>query len=290
MPGLLDFEKFYRDEWQDRWTVLREALAFPEQQVARRNLFSDVSAVGLDEFQGFEGCYRPSDLLRREIPRGSEGLLGFYLMDPASVWIARALNVQPGDVVLDMCAAPGGKSLCLIEALRESGELLANEPSPGRRERLTKVIQQYVPRDVRDRVRVTGREGGLFAKSHPECFDRILIDAPCSGERHLLGNQKELSNWTPSRSKRLAQEQYALLSGALEALKPGGVMVYSTCSLSSLENEAVLEKFAKKKGDRFEFEILSGPPGSEATAHGVHFLPDRLGFGPLFAARMRKLG
>jgi 16S rRNA C967 or C1407 C5-methylase (RsmB/RsmF family) len=282
--------QFYQDQWGERWGVLENALKNDETQVARRNLFADVETSGLAEFEPtvFPHCYQPTEALRREIPRGAEGLLGFYLMDPASVWIARALDVQAGDQVLDMCAAPGGKSLCLIEALREDGEILANEPSPARRERLMKVIQQYVPREIRDRVRVTGKEGGLFSKSHPEGFDRILVDAPCSGERHLFGNRKEMTSWSASRSQRLAQEQYSLLSGALEAVRPGGTIVYSTCALSRLENDEVLAKLQKKKGERFEFEELSAPEGAERTEFGVQFLPDRLGYGPLFAARFKK--
>jgi len=176
----------------------------------------------------------------------------------------------------------------LIEALAHDGEILANEPSPGRRDRLIKVIQQYVPRDVRNRVRVTGKNGGLFSQSHPETFDRILVDAPCSGERHLLSNAKEKALWSASRTEKLAQQQYSLLSGALEALKPGGTLVYSTCSLSKEENDEVLRRLQKKKGDRFEIHNLAAPALAEKTEFGVAFLPDLCGFGPLFAALLQK--
>ena len=285
-----DFDLYYQSQWQDRWPQLRQALTTPEIQVARKNLFADVAPTDLSSFEDFNfpDCFTVTEALRIENPRGSEGLLGYYIMDPASVWIARALDVQPGDNVLDLCAAPGGKTLILIEALKEEGEILANEPSPGRRDRLMKVIQQYVPRDVRNRVRVTGKDGGLFSKSHPDTFDRILIDAPCSGERHLLANQKEFENWSSSRTEKLAQSQYALLSGALEALKPGGTMVYSTCSLSKQENDEVLNRLLKKKGDRLEVVPLAIPKKAEATEHGIYFLPDHAGFGPLFAARLIK--
>ncbi len=287
-----DLNLFYREQWKDRWDALASALVHPEVQVARRNRFADVSTDGLKELSlnllSLPGCYQVTEELRQTLPRGTEGLLGFYIMDPASVWIAQSLEVQPGDIVLDLCAAPGGKTLILIEALRDEGEILANEPSPGRRDRLMKVIQQYIPRAIRDRVRVTGKDGGLFSKSHPETFDRILVDAPCSGERHVLSNSKEREKWSSSRTEKLAQGQYALLSGALEALKPGGVAVYSTCSLSQMENDEVLRRFLKKKGDRVDMEILTAPSGAEATEFGVQFLPDACGFGPLFAARFRK--
>lgn len=285
-----DINSYYADQWGERWNALRESLARPERQVARRNLFSDVATESLDAFKGLElpSCFEVTPDMRQALPRGTEGLLGFYILDPASVWIARALEVQPGDTVLDMCAAPGGKTLVLIEALKDDGEILANEPSPARRDRLMKVIQQYVPRDVRDRVRVTGKDGGLFAKTHPETFNRILVDAPCSGERHLLANAKEMENWSERRSERLAQGQYALLSGALEALKPGGVLVYSTCSLSKEENDEVLARLLKKKKGRVAIEKLAAPEGAEETEHGLFFLPDRCGFGPLFVSRLRK--
>lgn len=286
-----DFDSFYRQQWQDRWGALREALLATEQQVARKNLFSDASTEALNSFTKLDlpQCFEVTPELRSSLPRGSENLLGFYILDPASVWIARALQVQSGDIVLDACAAPGGKTLVLIEALGEDGQLLANEPSPARRDRLMRVIQQYVSRDVRERVRVTGKDAGLFSKTHPETFDRILVDAPCSGERHLLANPAELAKWSPARTSKLAQTQYALLSGALEALKPGGTLVYSTCSLSKEENDEVVRRFLKKKGDRIQVSPLEVPAEGEPTEFGVFFLPDRSGFGPLYACRLQKM-
>src|SRR5690606_34191383 len=122
------------------------------------------------------------------------------IMDPASVMVARALEAQSGDRVLDMCAAPGGKSLILIEALKEDGQIFCNDLSPERRERLKKVIQQYVPRDVRNRVWVTGKDGVQFGLKEPESFDRVLLDAPCSGERHILENATAQAEWSPRRT------------------------------------------------------------------------------------------
>lgn len=285
-----DFDEFYRVFWGERWPALKRSLTGTEFQVARRNFHSDVSSESLvpTGVLGLAGCFEVTPALRAEIPRGSEGLLGYYIQDPASIWIARQLGVESGDRVLDMCAAPGGKTLVLIEALSAEGEILANEPSPARRERLMKVIQQYVPRDVRERVRVTGKDGGLFSKSHAESFDRVLVDAPCSGEKHLLQSPGELANWSSSRSERLAQGQYALLSGALEALRPGGALVYSTCSVSGLENDGVVGRLLKKKKDKVELAPMTVPAEGEATEFGVIFLPDRAGFGPLFASALRK--
>lgn len=270
---MADFDQFYSDIWGARWPELKQSLLKPEELVARRNQFADLNEnPSLQE-------------IRKTVPRGPNGLLAFYLMDAGSIAAAQALEVQEGDLVLDLCAAPGGKSLILIESLRNSGEILLNDVSASRRERLKKVIQQYVPQAVRPRVRITGKDGGLFSKSHPEAFDRILVDAPCSGERHLLKSSEHLKEWKPSVSPRLAQRQYALVSGAIEALRPGGRIVYSTCSLSSFENDAVVERILEKKSDRIrhiEVPTEKSLDGVEKTRFGSIFLPDRTGFGPLY--------
>ncbi len=263
-----------------RWPALYQALMTAEPQACRWNFYSTPT---------------PSEALspvsaKGEIPRDENGLLRYYVMDPASYWAARALEVQDGDQVLDMCAAPGGKSLILAEALMNAGELTANEMSEARRERLKKVIQQYIPRQVRDRVWVTGKDGGKFALTHKQKFDRILVDAPCSGERHLFETQKELVDWKPSRSEKLAQRQYALLTAALLACKPGGRIVYSTCTVSDLENDLVIEKLLKKKEGLFKVLQTELPmPGAEKTAYGIRMWPDRCEAGPIYYSVLQVL-
>lgn len=261
------FQDFFALVYGARWPDLLNHLQQSESQIPRRNLFStgDIPYVSGQDLQ-----------------RGAEGLLHYYIMDAASIQVAQALEVQDGDSVLDMCAAPGGKTLILIEALKNSGELIANEISEARRDRLTKVIQQYVPRSIRDRVRVSGKDGGKFALTHKQTFDRILVDAPCTGERHLLQNKKELSLWSESRSKKLAQRQYALLTAALLSAKPGARIVYSTCSISPYENDQVIDKLLQKKEGFSVVEYQPLLPGAEMTKHGWLWLPDKSGFGPIF--------
>ena len=268
----LSFTQFYQNYYRDRWPALFQSLQISEKQTPRLNAFAQNP---------------PSYQQGQDIPRSENGLLSYYVMDPASIIVAKALNVQSGDSVLDMCAAPGGKTLILAEALLTEGELIANEMSEGRRERLKKVIQQYIPRDVRDRVWVTGKDGGKFALTHKEKFDKILVDAPCSGERHLLQNKKELADWNENRTKKLAQRQYALLTAALLAAKPGGRIVYSTCALSHLENDGVIEKLLSKKEG--QFELINQPVElAETTKYGQIFLPDVCEFGPMYFCVMKK--
>ncbi|UOF02820.1 SAM-dependent methyltransferase [Bdellovibrio reynosensis] len=288
------FYKHFQKVYGDRWPALFAALTQPEQQVARINnlsLIADIESkkwFHLNEEMALPGCkwMTPGSFVQPE--RNEDELLDVYILDPASVMVARALDVQSGDRVLDMCAAPGGKSLVLIEALKESGEIFCNDLSPERRERLKKVIQQYVPRDIRNRVWVTGKDGVQFGLKEPESFDRILLDAPCSGERHILENKAAQDEWSPRRTEHLASRQYSLLAAAFLAVKPGGRIVYSTCSISPTENDEVVRKLLKKKKDSVKLVEAAVGVGGERTELGVAFMPDKSGFGPLYFAILEK--
>lgn len=288
-PFYLHFEKIYGA----RWPRLFEALQHKEQQVARKNILSasDDSSKNWSSFEvkpELPNCYWLPESGSVQPERNADELLDVYVMDPASVMVARALDVQEGDRVLDMCAAPGGKSLVMIEALKNDGEIFCNDLSPERRERLKKVIQQYVPRDIRDRVWVTGKDGVQFGLKEAESFDRILLDAPCSGERHILENPTAQSEWSPRRTEHLATRQYSLLAAALLAVKSGGRIVYSTCSISPEENDEVIRKLLKKKKTAVKLVEASPGVGGERTEFGVAYLPDRCGFGPLYFAVIEK--
>ncbi|WP_413288577.1 RsmB/NOP family class I SAM-dependent RNA methyltransferase [Bdellovibrio sp. HCB337] len=283
------FEKIYGTRWGD----LFDALKTSERQVARLNRLSSAEPPLLEDatksHPSLQDCFwiPPQAFFQPE--RTSEELLNVYVMDPASVIVARALEVQDGDRLLDMCAAPGGKSLILIEGIPTSGEIFANDLSPERRERLKKVIQQYVPRTIRDRVWVTGKDGVQFGLKEPDSFDRVLLDAPCSGERHVLENKKAMEEWSPRRGENLATRQYSLLSAALLAVKSGGRIVYSTCSINPDENDGVIHKLLKKKKDQVKLIPQETYQVGEKTEYGVAFLPDRCGFGPLYYAVIEKV-
>lgn len=290
------FYKYFSDIFKDRWPTLFAALQKREQQVARRNNLSPVEDIkskkwnSLSQKSELPGCYWLAEGESCQPERNADELLDVYIMDPASVMVARALDVQSGDRVLDMCAAPGGKSLILIEGLGEEGEIFCNDLSPERRERLKKVIQQYVPRTIRDRVWVTGKDGVQFGLKEPNSFDRILLDAPCSGERHILENQAAQDDWSPRRTEHLATRQYSLLAAALLAVKPGGRIVYSTCSISPEENDEVIKKLLKKKKTQVKLIEADTGVGGERTEYGIAFLPDTCGFGPLYYSIIEKTG
>ncbi|MBV2167545.1 MAG: RsmB/NOP family class I SAM-dependent RNA methyltransferase [Bdellovibrio sp.] len=289
-PFYTHFEKIYGARWPNLFAALMKS----EQQVARQNSLSLIEDLQTKKWSVFPqkaelpGCFWIPAGETCQPERNPDELLDVYIMDPASVMVARALDVQAGDRVLDMCAAPGGKSLVMIEALKEEGEIFCNDLSPERRERLKKVIQQYVPRSIRDRVWVTGKDGVQFGLKEPGSFDRVLLDAPCSGERHILENKAAQEEWSPRRTEHLAARQYSLLSAALLAVRSGGRIVYSTCSISPAENDEVVRKLLKKKKDAVK--LLEAPlgVGGERTEFGVAYLPDHCGFGPLYFAVIEK--
>lgn len=266
-----DFFKFFSEQYGNSWPELEAQLFLEPRQIQRENQFS-----GLD----------PSLELQ-------------YTMDWGSAFSARQLPVQPGDRVLDMCAAPGGKSLVLAEKLflnqsekQEVGELICNEMSMRRRERLKWVLQHYIPRSHREQVFIQGKDGNAFGQRQQDYFDAVLLDAPCSGERHLLENKKEFKGWTLSRTKSMAQRQYSLISSAWLTLKVGGHILYSTCSISPFENDGVIRKLQARRS----IEVLECPDvgreGSvEKTEFGYLVWPDlgEKGAGPLYFSLLRKL-
>ncbi|MGL1902008.1 MAG: RNA methyltransferase [Fibrobacterales bacterium] len=247
------FEEYYSGELGDRWPKLRAAL--------------------LEEKSYFEL---------------KEGLRQSYFLDPASVRAASALSIDEGDMILDLCAAPGGKSLVIASTLPAMAHLKTNEKSPARRQRLKKVLDEHLTETVRSHTEVTGYDAtkwGLFEK---EVYDKVLLDAPCSSEAHVLQSPKHLKEWTPSRVKRLSQQQFAMVASALDALKEGGEMIYSTCALADAENDGVIEKLHKKRSGKFEILPVQEEIG-EATVYGWKMWPDtHPGVGPIYYCKIRK--
>lgn len=215
------------------------------------------------------------------------GLKNPYYMDVSSLLTASLLPVKPGMKVLDMCAAPGGKSLVLSLALGVSGSLTSNDRSSERRRRMRDVFSLCLPEDCTS-VKITGfnaESWGLYEKNEYDC---ILLDAPCSSERHVIKDPRYLSQWSPSRPKRLMTEQYAMLSSALMAVKEGGYILYSTCSINKGENEEVIRKLFSRHREEVE-EMECTLEYAEPLEYGRIILPDRSGgLGPMYSCLVRK--
>ncbi|MDP3178497.1 MAG: 16S rRNA methyltransferase [Spirochaetaceae bacterium] len=281
--GAEAFREYYRALFGDRWEALESALRSPADSVP--------IAVAEDE-----GLLVGDAALAFAAESGSEA----YFMDSASIFAARALNLPEEGKILDACAAPGGKSLVLAASVaaardgrgRAASGVIANELSSDRRRRLAAVLDSRLPPAIRARVEIRGWDAASLCRRMPCAFGAILLDAPCSSERHVLADLAALSEWSPARVRNLAARQWALLSSAFLMLAPGGCLVYSTCALSPEENDRVAERLAAKYGAAAAFDppsLAGAPAGSEATERGVAVLPDRAsGAGPMYVCRVRK--
>lgn len=228
-----------------------------------------------------------------------------YFLDSASIFAALNLPVKGAKNILDLCAAPGGKTLVLASRMDEDAQLSSNERSSDRKHRLSVVVETCLPEEISERVRVSCSDGSTWCTRQSECFDRILLDAPCSSERHVIQDPKYLNTWSPSRIKTVAMEQWALFSSAYRLLEPDGIIVYSTCALNPVENDEMIEKLIKKfNKDGKSFELLESKidmnevsdyanfriPVIEKTKYGYQILPDTAeGAGPIYFSIVHKI-
>ncbi|HON14278.1 MAG TPA: 16S rRNA methyltransferase [Treponema sp.] len=221
----------------------------------------------------------------------SQGLQEPYYMDRASILAAEALKLPEEGEILDACAAPGGKTLVLASRMGSEVRLLSNELSSDRRRRLVDVLNRHLPPDIRQRVTVSGFDAAAQARREAERgrFRAILLDAPCSSERHVIADPRALAQWTRNRPRALIMRQWALLSSAFLLLAPGGSLVYSTCALTPEENDGVAGRLIKKYAGMVQLDKPECAEGEE-TEFGTHIMPDTSGgMGPMYIARFIKL-
>lgn len=169
----------------------------------------------------------------------------YYIQEPSAMIPASLLPVQPGDRVLDLCAAPGGKATEIAAKLQGQGMLLANDISVSRTMALAKNLQTA---GVRNAV-VTAETPAHLAEYFPEYFDALLIDAPCSGEGMFRRDPHMISDWLEHGPEYYAEIQKEILQNAYHMLRHGGYMVYSTCTFSAIENEEMIGWFLAEHSD-----------------------------------------
>lgn len=174
----------------------------------------------------------------------------YYLQEPSAMCVVPLLDVQPGECVLDLCAAPGGKTTQIAAQMEGKGILISNEIDFQR----AKILSQNVERlGVRNCLVTSCHPDGL-AKELPAYFDKILVDAPCSGEGMFKKEPNAIPEWSEENVKRCAARQKEILECAAQMLKCGGKMVYSTCTFAEEEDEWQIEDFLKR---HLEFELLA---------------------------------
>lgn len=172
----------------------------------------------------------------------------YYIQEPSAMLVADALPIEPDDFVLDMCAAPGGKSCEIASRLTGEGILIANDIEASR----ARILSENIERFGLDNTIVTNVDPMRFTKQFQEAFDKIVLDAPCSGEGMFRKLEQAIDTWSEEKVLECAHIQKNLLKGAYDMLKQGGMVIYSTCTYSYEENEAMVHYAV----DEFGFELL----------------------------------
>jgi 16S rRNA C967 or C1407 C5-methylase (RsmB/RsmF family) len=189
------------------------------------------------------GYYYDPDTRPGKHPYHEAGL--YYLQEPSAMAPAGLLSPQPGDRVLDLCAAPGGKSTQLGDMLEGQGLLVANEINPKRAKILSRNIERMgIPNALVLNMHPKDLEGRF-----PEFFDKILVDAPCSGEGMFRKEEAAVTDWSQATVEMCAGRQAEILDSAAKMLRPGGLLCYSTCTFSPEEDEGAVAAFLTRHAD-----------------------------------------
>lgn len=252
----IEFEKkmkaFLGDEWDDflysydnnRFQALRFntlKVQSPEERMRilkTLKISSDKKVSWANEAYYFDENVRPG-----KHPYHEMGL--YYIQEPSAMSAAALLAPKPGMRVLDLCAAPGGKSTQLATYLGDSGLLVSNEINTQR----SRILSQNIERMGIKNAIVTNEDSFVLASHFPGFFNAIQVDAPCSGEGMFRKLPEAIEQWSMENVAICAARQKEILDNAAVMLKPGGVIVYSTCTFSKEENEDVIEYFLERYPD-----------------------------------------
>jgi NOL1/NOP2/sun family putative RNA methylase len=172
----------------------------------------------------------------------------YYIQEPSAMLPGEVIDVRPGDRVLDLCAAPGGKTVQLAARMKGKGLLVSNDINADRVKALVKNIEMC---GVRNTV-VLNETPERLVKSFEGFFDKILVDAPCSGEGMFRKDEEAIRSWGTSKCEKCVGMQQDILRQADKMLRPGGVMLYSTCTFSPEEDELMIERFINEQSGCYE--------------------------------------
>lgn len=242
-----------------------------------------------------DGFYYEKDDTPGRHPLHEAGV--YYIQEPSAMAPAEYLEAKPGERILDLCAAPGGKSTQIGAALNGEGLLISNEIHPARAKILSENIERM---GIRNAI-VTNETPEHLSEIFVEYFDRILVDAPCSGEGMFRKNEDAMTEWSKENVTLCAERQDGILSHAASMLRPGGRLVYSTCTFAPEENEGSISRFLEKHP---EFSIVAvekwdgmsaGVPEwisrpADGIGHTIRLWPHRLKGEGHYLAVLKKAG
>jgi NOL1/NOP2/sun family putative RNA methylase len=230
----------------DQWEAFLQSYDAPRNYGLRRNLLKDEGRLpfSLEPIpwakQGyyFDPAQRPG-----KHPLHEAG--AYYIQEPSAMAVVSLLDPQPGELICDLCAAPGGKSTQIAELLQGKGLLVSNEISPAR----AKILSQNIERMGISNALVCNEPPERMASHFPLFFHRIVVDAPCSGEGMFRKDDTAIREWSLENVALCAKRQKMILENAHEMLQPGGTLVYSTCTFSPEENEEMILWFLENHPD-----------------------------------------
>ena len=274
------------------WEALAGAITSTEPSVAVR--VNDVRGVGVPDGarrvpwcdQGFYLQDRPTFTFDTDGHAGR-----YYVQDASSMFIAHVIKSLIHEPVryLDLCAAPGGKTTAVLQALPQRSMVVANEIVPPR----ARVLADNVIRWGNPRCVVTSNAPAHFGKM-THFFDIIAADVPCSGEGMMRKDDEAVAQWSPALVEQCAQRQREILTDVWAALRPGGLLIYSTCTYNRQENEQMADFIVNELGAT-SLEVLIEPdwnihPAIGSDCHCYRFMPHRVDGEGLFMAVFRKDG
>lgn len=254
----------------------------------RESVFCELRNLGLEPepIYGAPGFAVPAESRRilTDAEAAREGRI--YIQSPSSMLPAPALDAQPGETILDLAAAPGGKTLHLAALMNNEGMLSAVEAIKGRFHHLRANLTRCGVSNCKTYL----MDGRSVGRKCLERFDRILLDAPCSSEARIRADDPtSWKHWKPRKVRACAHKQIGLIRAAWQALKPGGTLMYCTCSFAPEENEAVVQALLEREENLSVLEIPGLPdaalPGlaewngkrfAESLARTRRVIPGRL--------------
>lgn len=229
-----EFDDFLKSYNEPKTTGLRlNTMKMSKEKLFDLNLFQ-LSNIPWSE----EGFYYDESIDRPgKNPLHESG--AYYLQEPSAMSVVPKLDVQEGDKVLDLCAAPGGKSTYILSKLNDTGLLVSNEINPTRIKALGENLERFGAKNYI----ITNTDSNNLRKVFTGYFDKIVIDAPCSGQGMFRKDEFAIKDWSYAKVLECQSIQKEIIRDGFDMLKKGGVLVYSTCTFTREENEDVINEF-----------------------------------------------
>jgi 16S rRNA (cytosine1407-C5)-methyltransferase len=289
-----------------KFSEIKQSFYFPKKPTFRVNLLKSNTAEVLEELKELnpkkipqlDGVFFVEEDQKEFLSRSKTFLEGkIYIQNISSILAVEILDPKPNETILDLAAAPGGKTLLIAQKMKNQGKISAVEPKKDRFFRLKRNIETFGG----EIIKTYNKDGRAIGKICPLMFDKVLLDAPCSSEAKFhIKNPKSFAYWSKRKIKESQRLQKRLILSAWNSLKAGGVLLYSTCSFAPEENEEVvnflLQKDPKAKLEKITLEFENTQRGlkswekksfDESLENSLRILPNEI-FDGFFIAKILK--